>query len=196
GPVADEQPARPLQRGLVPQLASVCGCSHHCRSGSVVYYHHVHSKQSRKRVHRMTTEVPIKDHLIGTVSYTRKVGLPNYSSEDAFHALQFEIGYGDDADLIAKKAHEAFAIVKSVVNEELGLAPAVVERAFPGTEVVEQVADVVDIPTPAAQLSAALEADGVGPNPPFPGDYRNLTPDQKKANAEWGTARLATNPEE
>jgi hypothetical protein len=142
----------------------------------------------------MTTEVPIKDHLIGTVSYTRKVGLPNYSSEDAFHALQFEIGYGDDADLIAKKAHEAFAIVKSVVNEELGLAPAVVERAFPGTEVVEQVADVIDIPTPAAQLAAAIEP--VGPNPPFPGDYKSLTKEQNDANKRWAVARFATHPGE
>jgi hypothetical protein len=139
-------------------------------------------------------------NLIGTVSFSRKVSDGNYGGSDAFFALQFPIEQGDQPVDISRKANTAYGTCKAMVNAQLGLpvedeiAAALIQDAFgPGVTVVENVTPISAAPSyaPAPQAEAT-----VGPNPPFPGSYKDLSKDQNDANKEWAKARFASNPEE
>ena len=146
------------------------------------------------------TEIKVLDNLIGTVSYSRKKGLPDYSSADAFFAIQFPIERDDTPEEIQEKANLCYAMCKAQVHAQLGLpqetavASAMIQAAFgPETQVVEEPSNFAALPT-AAPAPAGNE---VAPNPPYdPSDWANQTKEQKAAIAEWAKDRFATNPHE
>jgi len=61
-------------------------------------------------------------HLTATVTYSRKVGKPNYSSEDAGIFIQVDFPLGTEPVAMEQQLQAAFAQAKTTVLEELGIA--------------------------------------------------------------------------
>ena len=62
------------------------------------------------------------NHLTATVTYSRKVGKPNYSSEDAGIFVQIDFPLGTSPTDMETQLQAAFAQAKTTVFEELGIS--------------------------------------------------------------------------
>ncbi len=104
---------------------------------------------SAEIVNGQVVEVPLK----ATAGYTRKRGLPNYSSEEASVYIQADIPLDADTTVVDTAVAVAFDTAKVRVLTELGIdfeydndghvsetaptVPPVVANAFPGAQVVQ-----------------------------------------------------------
>lgn len=136
------------------------------------------------------------DRLTHTVFYARKVGLPNYSNEEASIFIQVDVARDDTAEQQADAVAQAFVLAKSTVFTQLGIAHDV------DTEGV--VRERMDAPTAGPDavtvIRNAIPGAVVEPNVPaaMSAYESNVDPKTlpKSELREWALARFATHPNE
>lgn len=98
-------------------------------------------------------------HLTATVTYSRKVGKPNYSSEDAGIFIQVDFPLGTEPAAMESQLQSAFAQAKTTVFEELGIAYEILEDG----SVEEAGATSNSKSGPAESSAESLPASDVSP---------------------------------
>lgn len=134
------------------------------------------------------------ERLTHTVFYARKVGLPNYSNEEASIFVQVDCGRDDTAEQQADAVAQAFVLAKSTVFTQLGLGHDVDDEG------VVRERTPVAVPDAVTMVSRAIPGTVVEPNVPaaMSAYQSNVDPSTlgKGELREWALARLATHPNE
>lgn len=145
--------------------------------------------------------VPAHDAFLKhTVSFTRKLSDGNYGTNEAFFALQFDTALGASFEDIQAHAMTAFAAVKAVVLEQLGLGYDIDDQGVireDHNKVVAAAAPAPDAVTQVREVFGGGEAvengNVVNISDAIPSDLKSWS---KKDQTDWLTSRLASHPNE
>jgi hypothetical protein len=141
----------------------------------------------------------VNETLTHTVSFTRKKGLPGYSSVDAGLFVQFQTPADATLSEIVSRADAIQDVLAAVVFERLDLPYEVdpdTGRVTEGTKesIVEQIAAAFEEESAPPAPVSAPSGRGVGDWPPF--DPETTDKNEKALNKKWGQARVLSHPDE